>query len=97
MEGSIPLIRGLPQPMQSEVRKAFSDSLRVYWVTLLGFATMGLLSLLAMRQIPLHSERDERWGLEDPSGSVDDEVKAEEVHENVVTETSRTGIELESM
>jgi hypothetical protein len=64
-ESTIPALRHLAFPMQAEVRRAFSDSLRVLWFFLLGCAVVGWLSVFVMRELPLHNRRDDRWVLEE--------------------------------
>jgi hypothetical protein len=76
---AIPLIRQLPLPLQLEVRRAFADALRVLWWIMLGFAGAGWLLVLLMRELPLHTQRDERWGLEERASKenvlVSDDIK----------------------
>jgi len=61
---TIPLIRDLPEPLKTEVRQAFGESLRVIWKTLAGVAGVGLLSSVFMKNVPLHNYVDEKWALE---------------------------------
>lgn len=60
----VPVIPTLPEPLRTEVRVAFADSISVIWDVMAGIAGMGLLASLAMKGLPLHTELDERWGLE---------------------------------
>ncbi|KAI0772152.1 Mfs1.2 [Irpex lacteus] len=62
---SIPAIASLEEPLRSEVRNAFAESLRVIWQVLIGIAAMGMLSSLMMKALPLHTQVDERWGIEE--------------------------------
>ena len=65
----IPVIKDLPEPLRSEVRRAFADSVRVIWQVLIGVAAIGLLSCSAMKALPLHTAVDEAWGLEGADGA----------------------------
>lgn len=58
---AIPLIKSLPEPLQSQVRAAFADSLTVVWQVFLGITALGLLSSLLMKRLPLHTNVDRRW------------------------------------
>lgn len=62
---SIPAIASLEEPLRSEVRNAFAESIRVIWQVLIGIAAMGMLSSLMMKALPLHTQVDERWGIEE--------------------------------
>ncbi|KAI0667901.1 Mfs1.2 [Trametes maxima] len=62
---SIPQIPMLHQPLKDEVRRAFGDSLAVVWRVMLGILGGGLLASLLMEDVPMHSNIDERWALED--------------------------------
>ena len=59
----IPLIPSLEEPFRTNVRIAFSDSLRVYWEVLIAIGAAGLASSLMMKGLPLHTSMDKNWGL----------------------------------
>lgn len=61
----IPMIQTLEEPLRSEVRAAFADSLSVMWQVMVGIAGIGLLSSLFMKGLPLHTKVDESWGMDD--------------------------------
>lgn len=61
---TIPLVRELSEPLKTEVRIAFGDSLQVIWKALTAVAALGFLISLLMRDIPLHNVVDEKWTLE---------------------------------
>ena len=63
----IAIIPDLQEPTRSEVREAFADSLIVLWQVMIGIAGLGLLSSLFMKALPLHTQRDEQWALDEPS------------------------------
>ncbi|KAH8102918.1 Mfs1.2 [Cristinia sonorae] len=59
----IPVISTLPQPLKDEVRSAFGEAVAVIWKVMTGVVSIGLLSSLLMRNIPLHKYVDERWDI----------------------------------
>jgi len=61
---AIPQIRDLPEPLQSQVKAAFADSLAVVWNVMIGISGIGVLSLLLMKDIPLGLVTDETYGLD---------------------------------
>lgn len=61
----IPVIPELEEPLRSEIRTAFAGSLTVVWQVMAGIAGIGLLSSLFMKGLPLHTQTDENWGMED--------------------------------
>lgn len=68
---SIPVINSLDEPLRTQVREAFAQSIAVIWKVNIGIAGLGFLSSLAMKGLPLHTEVDDKWGLEDNgSGTV---------------------------
>ncbi|GAA5892071.1 hypothetical protein JCM8208_001426 [Rhodotorula glutinis] len=60
---SIPLIRGLAEPLKMEVREAFAASLRVVWIVMIPFAGLGFLIALLMKGLPLNTTVDENFGV----------------------------------
>ena len=61
----IPVIPTLDEPFRSEVQDAFARSIAVIWQVFIGLAGLGLISSVFMKGLPLHTEVDKRWGLED--------------------------------
>ncbi|KAI0083273.1 MFS general substrate transporter [Irpex rosettiformis] len=61
---AIPLISGLEEPLRTQVREAFADSISDIWWVMIGIAGLGLLCSLPMKALPLHTQVDERWGIE---------------------------------
>ena len=52
------------EPLRSQVRNAFGDGFAVIWRVMAGISGIGLLSTVLMKGLRLHTEIDERWGLE---------------------------------
>ncbi|KAJ7235108.1 iron permease [Mycena haematopus] len=83
---SIPPIRSLSEPLQTEVRVAFANSLRLLWKVMLVLCGAGLLTVFTQREIPLHRKTDPKWGMKD--GSADPEKVGGEVHEAQAEQSS---------
>ncbi|ORY69454.1 iron permease [Leucosporidium creatinivorum] len=60
---SIPLIADLAEPLRTEVRAAFANSIQTIWQVLIGLSGLAFLLSFLMRSLPLTSEVDENWGL----------------------------------
>ncbi|KAJ7723104.1 iron permease [Mycena maculata] len=60
---AIPTIRGLPEPLKTEVRQAFAESMAVVWRTMIGISGAGLLTTLLLTEIPMVQHTDETYGL----------------------------------
>lgn len=65
----IPIIPTLEEPLRTQVQVAFADSIAVIWKVMTGIAGLGMLASLAMKGLPLHTQVDERWGLEEMGDS----------------------------
>jgi hypothetical protein len=61
----IPTIRGLPGPLQAEVRALFAAGLVLVWRVMIGLCGIGLLTCLLMKEVPMCTALDEAWGLRD--------------------------------
>ena len=59
----IPSVTEISEPLQGQVRDAFADGVSLIWKVLIGVSGAGFLSSLLMREIPLHTETDNNWGL----------------------------------
>ncbi|KAL9715560.1 hypothetical protein Ac2012v2_000001 [Leucoagaricus gongylophorus] len=79
---AIPQISTLSEPLRNQVRGAFSGSLAVLWQTLLGISALGLLSTLMMKEVPMQTVADERYGLNE---QVESKSTGETVHAAVFT------------
>ncbi|TFY60742.1 hypothetical protein EVG20_g7308 [Dentipellis fragilis] len=60
---AIPVISGLEEPLRSQVRAAFADSLATVWQTMIGISGLGILTLPFLREVQLRQEVDEAYGL----------------------------------
>ncbi|KAJ6474403.1 major facilitator superfamily domain-containing protein [Mycena vitilis] len=81
----IPLIPSLDEPLKNEIRVAFAESLRVVWQVLIGIAGAGLLASLAMKRLPLHTEVDQKWGIDKEKELMANETSASSSVQNVDT------------
>lgn len=61
----IPIIPTLSERLNTQVRAAFADSLTVLWQVMIGIAGMGALASFLMKGLPLHTQMDEKWGIEE--------------------------------
>ncbi|KAI0763280.1 iron permease [Trametes elegans] len=84
---AIPVIHTLPEPLQTEVRVAFADSMSVVWKAMIGFSGAGFLTLFLLREIPMQKHTDETYGLQEkrPSDSVDTERDAAKAKADAIT------------
>jgi hypothetical protein len=58
----IPQIPQLPDALRAEIHVAFATSLSVLWKTMTGISALGLLSVLAMKELTMHTITDENFG-----------------------------------
>ena len=70
---AIPVIKDLSEPLRSEVRQAFAQSMRTVWLVMVGISGAGLLTMALMKEVPMQAESDERFGLESkgPKGDLE--------------------------
>ncbi|KAJ7131555.1 major facilitator superfamily domain-containing protein [Mycena crocata] len=61
----IPLIPTLPPDLAAETRQAFASALGVMWQVMIGIGALGLFVSLAMKHMSLHSDTDEKWGVDE--------------------------------
>ncbi|KAL4246490.1 MFS transporter superfamily protein [Abortiporus biennis] len=90
---SIPLIGSMPEPARTEVRRAFAESIGVLWEVLIGVSGLGLLSCFLMKGLPLHTQVDENWGLEQGQKSVDPGMVERIPLEEAIAENAVSGEE----
>ena len=72
----IPAIAGLPPPLQAAVRAAFAQSTQLIWRIMLGVSGAGFLSCFLMREVPLRTDMDETWGLQEKERGKEGAVEA---------------------
>ncbi|CAE7210073.1 unnamed protein product [Rhizoctonia solani] len=73
---AIPFIGSLEEPLRTQVREAFADSLAVLWRVFIGIAGAGFISVFLMKEIPMSTETDERWAMEQAEKKQSGEEKA---------------------
>jgi hypothetical protein len=61
----IPLIPTLPADVAAETREAFASALGMMWQVMIGIGALGLVVSLAMKHMSLHSDTDEKWGVDE--------------------------------
>ena len=70
---AIPLINGLQEPLRSQVRRAFAVSMKTIWQSMIGISGLGILTLLLLKEVPMHAQSDERFGLHPKEKQADEE------------------------
>jgi hypothetical protein len=60
----IPIVKTLPEPLQSQVKAAFAGSISNIWLWVVGLGGAGIIATLPMQQMALTSSLDDAWGLE---------------------------------
>lgn len=55
----------LEEPLRSQVRVAFAESLSIIWKVMIGMSALGMLSNLALQEIPMLTATDEKYGLQE--------------------------------
>lgn len=61
----IPIIQQLEEPLRTQVRDAFADSIIRVWQTMIGIAGIGLLSSVFMKEVAMHKKVDQDWALKE--------------------------------
>ncbi|KAJ7779218.1 major facilitator superfamily domain-containing protein [Mycena metata] len=69
---AIPVIRELEEPLRSQVRAAFSDSMAAIWQALIGISGLGLLLSFLMAEVPMATTVDENYRLKEKAGQPED-------------------------
>lgn len=62
---AIPILDTLSEPLKTQVRIAFNDSLRTIWIVCIPLAATGLISCFFLKEYKLHDVTDENWGIEE--------------------------------
>ncbi|KAF7797451.1 hypothetical protein EIP86_008648 [Pleurotus ostreatoroseus] len=79
---AIPYISQLQEPLRSEVRVAFADSLSTVWQVMAGLGGLGIVSVLIMKEVPMKAVIDKKFGLEDVEEEDDEETGSVAAHVN---------------
>ncbi|EMD35286.1 hypothetical protein CERSUDRAFT_116088 [Gelatoporia subvermispora B] len=87
--GAIPEVADLPAPVRDAVRAAFAQSIAVIWRVMIAVAALGLVASAVMKDVPMHAETDQNWGLEksgeaERRGEQENEVEEKESVEVIV-------------
>ncbi|KAI0692615.1 hypothetical protein BC835DRAFT_1356567 [Cytidiella melzeri] len=61
---AIPSIYTLQEPMRTEVRVAFAESTKLLWEVMVGISGIGLATVVLMKEVPMRTDVDEQWALE---------------------------------
>ncbi|CDO75065.1 hypothetical protein BN946_scf184605.g6 [Trametes cinnabarina] len=61
---AIPVIRTLDEPLKTEVRVAFAESMAIVWRAMIGFSAAGYVTLFMLREVPMQKHTDETYGLQ---------------------------------
>lgn len=62
---AIPAINSLPDELKTSVRIAYAESTARIWEVTAGITCIGLIASVFMKALPLHTEVDRKWGLEE--------------------------------
>lgn len=82
----IPQIPSLEEPLRSEVRAAFAQSMATIWKVLAGLSGAGFLASFLLREVPMQTYTDEKFGLQQQAADARGEpVRLEEARASVVT------------
>ena len=73
------MIPSLEPELQREVREAFAASMSTVWKAMIGFSAAGLLTMLLMREVPMQTHTDEKYGLEGTGSGSSDSGKGSSV------------------
>ena len=83
---AIPVIKDLSEPLRTEVRVAFANSMSIVWKSMVGICGLGLISLLFLKEIKMNSHTDTNFGLtEDAKVAQSDTEKQAVVDQRDVT------------
>ncbi|KAI9056781.1 iron permease [Trametes sanguinea] len=89
---AIPVIHTLEEPLKTEVRVAFAESMSIVWKAMIGFSAAGYLTLFMLREVPMQKHTDETYGLQQGERPSDSDVD-----ENERAKANTTSVELAAM
>ncbi|KAJ7123621.1 MFS multidrug transporter [Mycena epipterygia] len=75
---AIPRIAALPEPLQQQVKVAFSHGIRDLYRVMIGVAGLGFVCVLFMKEVPMRSEVDKRFALKESGKEADVETVQEQ-------------------
>lgn len=81
----IPQIPSLEEPLRSEVRAAFAQSMATIWKVLAGLSGAGFLASFLLREVPMQTYTDEKFGLQQQAAVDAEPVRLEEARASVVS------------
>ncbi|KAI0686124.1 iron permease [Earliella scabrosa] len=61
---AIPVIRALDESLRDAVQLAFAESMATIWKVMIGISGLGLLTVFALKEIPMSTTTDDNYGLE---------------------------------
>lgn len=61
----MPYIKQLAEPLRTEVRVSFANSLRYVWLVSLGIGALGFVASLGFKDIPMATVVDDKWGIDE--------------------------------
>lgn len=64
---AITAIGTFPPASQAAIQIAFAKSISIIWQVMIGIASIGLISSMFMKALPLHTQVDGHWALENNS------------------------------
>ena len=67
---AIPEIRTLSEPLKTQVRVAFAESLSLVWKSMVGIAGIGVLALFLLKEVEMKTHTDSKFGLDDENRPV---------------------------
>ena len=87
----IPVIPTLQGSLRTEVQDAYAKSIAVIWQVMIGVSGIGLIASLFMKGLPLHTQTDKQWGLQEKGkgGEKKEETKMVEEKSEADTESQR--------
>lgn len=60
----IPALPHLDEPLRTEVREAFAESLATIWRVMAGVCAAGFVAVVLMREVPMPTYTDDQYGLQ---------------------------------
>ncbi|KAL7279441.1 hypothetical protein ACG7TL_007283 [Trametes sanguinea] len=74
----IPVIPDLEEPLRTEVRVAFAESMATIWKVLTGISAAGFVTMLLIREVPMQTYTDDEYGLEQERKRQNERARVEE-------------------